>query len=91
MSDFEEKASILLGLIVLDNSPCLTRPPTEHFYQSAAVYAIIGRLVVGDVESAFRIYTHNSDAIQGVIYSHLLFISNNGYREYKRKLENNFI
>lgn len=91
MSDIEGKVSILLGLIVLDNSPCLALPPSEHLYESAAVYSIIGRLAVGDIENAFRVYTHNGFAVQRVIYSHLLFISNNSYREYKRKLEHVFI
>lgn len=86
MSDFEEKVSILLGLIVLDNPLWITRPPLEDLYESAAVYAIISRLSVGDIESALRIYTHNGEGVQRVIYNHLLFISSNGYREYKLKL-----
>ena len=89
MSDFKEKVSILLGLIALSNSPCLSRPPVDNFYQSPAVYSIIGRLAGGGIENAFRIYNFNGDAIQGVIYSHLLFITNHGYEKYKQKLKIN--
>lgn len=80
----EERVSTLLGLIVLDNPPCLTLPPAEVLYESASVYSIIGRLVVGDIESAFRIYNHNGSGVQFVIYSHLMFITNNGYEKYIR-------
>ena len=83
MSSIDERVNTLLGLIVLDNSPCLALPPSEHLYQSAAVYSIIGRLTAGDIEGAFRIYNHNGFAVQRVIYNHLLFISNNSYREYR--------
>lgn len=87
MSDFEENVSILLGLIVLDNPPYPELPPAEKLYESAAVYSIISRLTVGDIECAFRVYSHNDEGVQYVIYNHLLFLSKNGYRKYKLKLE----
>ena len=89
MSSFEERVSTLLGLIVLDNPPCLESLPTEHIHESAAVYSIIGRVISGDIETALRIYNFNGDGVQGVICNHLLFITKHGYEKYKQKLKIN--
>lgn len=90
MRSFEESVNILLGLIALDSPSCLALPITEHLHESASVYAIISRLVDGNIESAFKIYTHNGEAVQNVICNHLRYISNNGYEKYRLNLSKFF-
>lgn len=86
MSSFEDNISALLGLIVSVDPTSLDFLPTEYIHESAAAFTIIGRLTVGDIDGAYRIYTHNGVAVRAVICNHLLFITNNGYLKYKKKL-----
>lgn len=90
MSGIEDRVSTLLGLIVLVNSPSLTLTPTGRLFESAAADAVISHLEVGDNESAFRVFNHTGIGVQGVIYSHLLYISNKGYKKYKLELDRYF-
>lgn len=91
MSSMEDRASTLLGLIVSDSPPRVTIAHSVCLYESAAVNAIIEQLKVRDIESAFRVYDHNGDTVRGVIYAHLLYITNNGYGAYTLNVGIGFI
>lgn len=91
MSSMEERASTLLGRIVIDSPPIITFPQSMCLYETDAVNAIIKHLKVGDIDRAYRVYTHNGDTLRGVIYANLLYITNNGYGAYTLNVGIGFI
>lgn len=82
MSSLEDRVNTLLGLIALDSPPKLSISHSACLYESFAVNTIIEHLKEKDIDSAFNVYIQHGDIVRSVIYTHLLYISDNGYGSY---------